>query len=222
MFSEIEKEYQRGLPEKRFIKYYCWRVVPIVLIAFLVIAILGFDSHLVAIVAGVLLLLLALWFIIRDIRTTMGKHANKKSFSSLLVAYLKNDDNVRLGNLILDLKKHHICTKDDLKLALEYFEKRQPVSTKPSLLEWTLSVVIALAPVIILAYDDATQTIDRTKLLAVLVPTMEVTLSVIMPIIVIKAITAHATKSRAKTDALLMEDLAFLYVNFDQYKDNLK
>lgn len=158
----------------------------------------------------------------RDIKATMGKQVHAKGIIKTLVQYFEADRRIRMGNLLIDLREHNVRTKTDLKLAMDYFEKLIPTKTRPGLLEWTLSVIVALVPVIVLAYDDSTRTINSAEVFALLRPTLEIALAVIMPILLIKIVLSFISSSRTKVESALVEDLAYIYINYEDFRENLE
>lgn len=223
MFSEIEKQYKKGLQERRFSAYYWPRAVIIVILALVADFGFGIDRWLVYGITVALLMLFVMIFFIRDIRSSLKELSAKQKTRSRpsLAMYLEYDDRLRIDNLILDLARHNLRTKTDLELAITYFERQRPVSTKPNLLEWTLSVAVAMSSVILLAYDTETGTIDGQKFVSAFGSTLAVALIVLTPVILAKIISSRIAVHRSKVDNFLIEDLAFLYVNYDKFKDRL-
>lgn len=224
MFSEIEREYKKGLQQKRFIAYY-WPCATLVVILAVVFA-LVFSSlrWLIYGCAVIIFCILAVAFLVWDYH-----HAGKlfrsvrisKTFSAKLVAYYLADDKHRIDNLISDLARHQIRTKDDLLLTLNYFQSRLPSDTKPNLLGWVLTAVITLSSIVIVAYDGSIGTINLHKLIPIFGSTLVVALLILTPVIIAKIISTTMSISRNKIDSSLVEDLAYIYVHFDQYRGRL-
>lgn len=221
MFNDIEKSYRRGFQAKRFFNYYLRHAIPAVAVAIVAIYIFGIWDWLATIIIAVLLILYIIWFFMRDIKITMGKQVHSKGMIKILVEYFEADRRIRMGNLLVDLRKHNIRSKDDLQLAIQYFEQQIPSKSRPGLLEWTLSVIIALAPVIVLAYDNTTGTINSAEVFAILRPTVEIALAVIMPILLIKIVMSFVSSSHTKVENCLVDDLAYIYVNFKDFQQDL-
>lgn len=221
MFSDIEQKYKKGLSEKRFWEFYLKWATPAVVIAVILAVLLGFNSFLVSALVAFLLAFFAVRFFIRDMQMVIpGKMP--KSLHEKLAAYTQADDEVRMKNLVHDLRAHHLQTKDDIRITLEYFEKQRPVTTRTSLLEWVLSVAITLASIVALAYDDTDSAVNNLKLIGIIWPTVKIVLVIMVPILVIGVISKKVFFSRAKIDSILVEDLAYIYVNFDLFEDRLK
>lgn len=221
MFSEIEKTYHQGLLERRFWTYY-WRLaVPAVVIAIIVSEFLHIGIHWLALIMGALLLALVVNFFIKDIRKLLsGQKIN--GLRAQLRAYHEADTNLRRDNLLADLKAHHLSSRDDIQLAFQYFERQRPVRTRSGVLEWALSVALGLASIVALAYNDEMHVVDLAKLAGIFWPTLKIVLIIVIPIVIIGFTVSRIFFSRARIDSILVEDLAYIYVNYDQFKAKLK
>lgn len=224
MFSEIEKAYYKGLLEFRFWSYY-WRLaIPAVIITIVVSELLHIGAHWVSLVMGIILLLLVIIFFVRDINTALvdAKAKPVSDIRAKLRIYHEADTERRLNNLLEDLKAHHCTSRDDIQLAFQYFEHQRPVRTRSGILEWVLSAAIGLASIVALAYNDEIHVVDFSKLAGILWPTIKIVLIVVLPIAIIGLIVSQVFFSRARIDSILVEDLAYIYVNFDKFKAKLK
>lgn len=224
LFSEIEREYKKGLQQKRFIAYY-WPCAALVVVLAIVFA-LVFSSlrWLIYGCAVIIFCMLAIAFLVWEYH-----HAGKlfrsvrisKTFSAKLAAYYIADDKRRIDNLVDDLARHQIRTKDDILLTLNYFQTRLPGNTKPNLLGWVLTAVITLSSIVIVAYDGSIGTINLHRLIPIFGSTLVVALLILTPVIIAKIISTTMSISRNKIDSSLVEDLAYIYVHFDQYHERL-
>lgn len=216
MFSEIEKEYKKGLPELRFRAYYARLAIPLMVAAYLASKAFNINSWLTAAIMGVLLLMFVIMYLIKDIRS-LSKYEKGMKLSKWLANYNQADEKRRLDSLIVSLRKNHLNTKDDIKLALDHFEQRVPAPSHPSILEIILSVSVALMSVTTLAYDEENRAIDFTKFWNILWPTLSVIFIVMVPVVIIAALVKKLIFSHTKIEVILVEDLAYIYVNYDQF-----
>lgn len=224
MFSEIEREYRKGLQQKRFIAYY-WPCATLVVILAIVFA-LVFSSlrWLIYGCAVIVFCMLVIAFFVWDYH-----HASKlfrsvrdgKNLSARLAAYYIADDSHRIDHLLNDLARNQITTKDNVKLTLDYFQSRLPGDAKPNLLGWVLTAVITLSSVVIVAYDSSIGTINLHKLIPIFGSTLVVALIILTPVILAKVISTIMSISRNKLDSSLVEDLAYIYVHFEEYRERL-
>lgn len=225
MLSEIEKEYRKGLQERRFNAYYWPRAALVVFAA--ILGALIFNSHYWWIygIAVVLLLAFVVIFFLKDIRVASKEYESvraSKGMVAKLQAYFAADDAMRLDNLIKDLARNQIRTKDELRLTLDYFQNRLPGNSRPNILEWVITTVITLSSIIIVTYDDEMGDINLPKLLSAFGSTVIVALVFLTPIMIFKIIAVSISKSRNKLDTILVEDLAYIYVNFDKFERQLQ
>ena len=142
----------------------------------------------------------------------------KRGIIAKLQSYFETDDAMRVNNLVTNLTKHDIRTKEDLKLAIEYYESRLPMNTKPNLMDWILTTIVTVASVALVAYDEATSTIDVQKFLNVFISALIVAAICITPILVFKIVRYALSRFRNRVDTILVEDLAEIYVNFEGYE----
>ena len=224
MFSEIEKTYKKGLPQKRFAAYYRPRAILVVIIALMVDFGLGVNRWLVyGVTVAVLVAFVALFFL-RDLRRASKKFPKlrqSRGLTNKIAAYIEFDDTLRIDNLIHDLNRHHLKTRDDIEVAIHFFETHHRLEAQTSVLEWVLTAAVAILSLVVVAYDDGTRAIDFEKLFMVLAPTFGVTLLLLTPFLLAKLISHGIDSSRTKVDSSLVEDLAYIYVNFDKYRDKL-
>lgn len=221
MFTEIERAYRKGLREQRFSVYYWPKALITIVLTIVLVYGLGFQDWVVYILATAILLGFAIYFLIKDVREIIGERPDLTLYARLRT-YFVEDDEVRISNLLVDLYEHGLEEKSDLKLAIDYFERRRPILTRPSLLEWLLSAIVALASLIVIVYDESTGVIDNVKFSAILGATFELSLVVILPIFAVRLFMAHTDSVRRKLDSILVEDLAYIYVNFDEYLEQLE
>lgn len=225
MFSEIEKEYRKSVQERRYWSYYIKWAAPITVVAIVLSLIFRHLYGLIHLVTVMLLVGLLVIFIVRDIKATdeMARAVRRKrGIAAKLQSYFETDDTIRVNNLVANLAKHDIRTKEDLKLAIEYYELRLPMNTKPNLMDWILTTIVTVASVALVAYDEATSTIDVQKFLNVFISALIVAAICITPILVFKIVRYILSRFRNRVDTILVEDLAEIYVNFEGYEERFE
>ncbi len=224
MFSEIEREYRKGLQQRRFIAYYWPCATSVVILAIVFALVFSPVRWIIYACAVVLLFVLVVIFFLWEyyrISKLFRSVRISKSIATKISAYYAADDKRRLENLVSDLARHKICTKDELSLTLSYFQSRLPGNAKPNLLGWVLTAVITLSSIVIIAYDSSIDTINLHRLVSVLGSTLVVALIILTPIILAKIISMAMSISHNKTESSLVEDLAYIYVHFDEYRAKL-
>lgn len=178
MFSEIEKEYKKGLQERRFFAYYWPRAIFIAALALVCDLAFGFNRWLVYGIMVLFLILFIAMFFLRDFRYGLAhvepEKLRKTARKHHMKVILEADDEIRINNLVADLRRHNLRTKSDLELAINYFERNRPVASKPNLLEWTLSIAVTLSSIVLLAYDTETGVINAQKFISAFGSTMTI------------------------------------------------
>lgn len=225
MFDEIEKEYQSKSQAKRFSDYYWPRVLIVVLVAIILNFIFSKYHWLLYGCAIIFFMFIVGFFFLKEYHhahKTIKTVRESRSFSTKYAAYSKADHTQRIDGLIASLARHNICTKSDIKLALDFFQSRLPANTKPKLLDWISTTIIALVSIIIITYDSSINTINIHRFFNVFAPSVVVALLLLTPFIIARLIFISISQSHDKMDTGLIQDLAYIYINFDKYQEKLK
>ncbi len=225
MFDAIEKSYKRDAAEQRYNKIY-W---PLAVILCLVAIIFSYTTSLnifliVGVLALVLLAIVVLFFYL-DIKKLGQSHAKLRDTNGVIAtlrAYFAVNDEARLDNLIKSLRQLNIRTSDDVKVMIEYFEHKLPSPAKPSLFSGTLSLILSIGTLVIVAYDDSINTINVSRLVSVLVPTISVAIIILLPFLLAQIVISVMNSIRRKKDTALVEDLIYIYINFATLEKRLK
>lgn len=221
MFSEIEKEYKKGLPELRFRAYYARLSIPLMIAAYLASRAFNINSWLTAAIMGVILLVVVVMYLAKDIRS-LSKYEKGMKLRKWLANYNQADEKRRLDSLTVSLRKNNLDTKDDIKLALDHFEQRVPAPSHPSLLETILSVSVALMSIVVVAYDEESNIVDFAKFWNLLWSTLGVAFIILVPVVAVSAVVRKLIFSHTKIEVILVEDLAYIYVNYDEFEAKLR
>lgn len=223
MFSDIEREYKKNLTEldHRFKSYYWPWAIAVLALALVADFLLKWNRWLVYGTVIIALAILVALFFFQDYRRERKKLPQKTPQYTRREIYTNTDDKRRIEELVVDLRKYHLTTRDDIKTALEYFERKMPVNDKSSLLEWLATAVIALASIVILAYDDDLGGVNLQRFIGMFGSAFALSLALLAPIVIGKAISLRVNGSQAELDARLVEDLAFIYVNYNDFEKAL-
>lgn len=220
MFEDIEKEYRRGLQDQRFRRFYWWRAGLVVVAAIIIHQVFKINFWIIYGIAVIILVGLIIRFFGREFRVAyqgFPEIQEAKGIVEKLRVYFAADDAMRIENLTRELKTYNIYTKENLKLALDYYQSRLPVVQRPNVLEWVITTVITLSSIVVVAYDDEIGAINFKILFAKFSSALMVAAIIITPFLLTKIISAAISKSRNKIDTILVEDLAYLYVNFEKF-----
>ena len=150
-----------------------------------------------------------------------SKLKDKTPILILFNAYIKEIESQNVNNLILLLKQYNFRTKNDLKLAIDYYNSEKPLKVESDYLGWIVSIALTLSSFIEIAYNNETQTIDMTKISIILGSTAGIIIGFIIPIIIIKLVINRIIIPKKRLQSNLSEDLSYIYLNFDKYKNQL-
>ncbi len=220
MFSQIEKNYQKKLHARRFLMHFWPRAILVVMFFLLLDFMLGLKHWITYIsVVAILLIVVALFFAKevqlagREFETVRGS----KGFKNKLKAYYAADDKRRINNLAQNLAEHAIRTKSDLETTLTFYQSRLPQNVKPNFLEWFLTTIVTLASILVVAYNDEAGSINVREFESALV----IAVIILVPFIIVKVITTIVSLSHINTDTILVEDLAYICVHYEEFEATL-
>lgn len=108
-----------------------------------------------------------------------------------------------------------------MKLAIDYYNSEKPIKVESDYLEWIVSIALTLSSFIEIAYNNETQTIDTTKISFILSSILGILLGFLVPIIMIKIIMNKQFISKKTIRSNLSDDLSYIYLNFNKYKNQL-
>lgn len=217
MFQDIEKQYKKSFKERQFNIFY-WSIATILIILYII-----FQNALKSkefILFSILFVFIIIYFA-TDYYETIKNTKKIKGFKQHVILYAEETRKQQLNNLIASLKFYNFKTKNDLKLAIDYFNNQRPITIESSFLAWIVSASLTIASFIEIAYDKETLSIDYTKLSII----SESTLGIIFIFIVIFAFFKITFKfsyfSKKSIQSELVDDLTYIYMNFDKYKNQL-
>lgn len=218
MFENIEKEYKKNSKEVRFTKFYWISAV----ISTTIFSITKIDNN-IRNYNFITIILLVIAYLIIDYNKTMKTCAksNKNKLTNNIKTYLHILKNGNLNNLITLLKNNNFKTKNDLKLAIDYFNSKRSIKIESSFWGHIVSALVSIASILAVAYDPITQKIDYNKISVIYGTSIGYILIAILPIIIIKLIINNIAFSKEKLHLELSDKLSYIYINFDKYKNQL-
>lgn len=219
MFKDIEKNYKKNLRETKFNKFY-W------ITSFLLIlgsSILQISDNIKPYFIYTLLFIFVIgYFIINYIKTMKNVNIKKKiNIIEKLKIYSSEVEKQNFNNIILLLKQYNFKTKNDLKLAIDYYNSEKPIKVESDYLGWIVSISLTLSSFIEIAYNTETQAIDTTKISVILGSALGIIIEFLIPIIIFKIIINKSFTSKKTIRSNLSDDLSYIYLNFDKYKNQL-
>lgn len=219
MFKDIEKNYKKNLRETKFNKFY-W------ITSFLLIlgsSLLQISDNIKPYFIYTLLFIFVIgYFIINYIKTMKNVNIKKKiNIIEKLKIYSSEVEKQNINNIILLLKQYNFKTKNDLKLAIDYYNSEKPIKVESDYLGWIVSISLTLSSFIEIAYNTETQAIDTTKISVILGSALGIIIGFLIPIIIFKIIINKSFTSKKTIRSNLSDDLSYIYLNFDKYKNQL-
>lgn len=219
MFKNIEKNYKKGLNETKFNRFY-WTT------SFLLIfssSLLKIPDNVKPYFIYVLLFIFVIgYFIVNYIKIMKNINIKKKiSFIDKLKIYSNEVKKQNFNKIIQLLRQYNFKTKNDLKLAIDYFNSEKPIKVESDYLGWIVSISLTLSSFIDIAYNNETQTIDTTKISIILGSTLGIIIEFLIPIIILKLIINNIFISKKTIRSNLSDDFSYIYLNFNKYKNQL-
>ena len=145
----------------------------------------------------------------------------KINFIDKLKIYSNEVKKQNFNKIIQLLKQYNFKTKNDLKLAIDYFNSEKPIKIESDYLGWIVSISLTLSSFIEIAYNNETQTIDTTKISVILGSTLGIMIGFLISIITLKLIINNLFISKKTIRSNLSDDLSYIYLNFNKYKNQL-
>mgnify|MGYP004544179385 FL=1 len=219
MFKDIEKNYKKNLSETKFNKFY-WTASFLLILSYSLLKI--FDDVNPYFIYVLLFIFVIGYFIVNYIKIMKNINIKKKiSFIDKLKIYSNEVKKQNFNKIIQLLRKYNFKTKNDLKLAIDYFNSEKPIKIESDYLGWIVSISLTLSSFIEIAYNNEMQTIDTTKISVILGSTLGIIIGFLIPIIILKLIINNLFISKKAIRSNLSDDLSYIYLNFNKYKNQL-
>lgn len=223
MFVDIEKEYKKISKERKFTIYYWCSAIFVFLIATIISNAFETSGNFkyYFIYTAFIILILAYFYIdfVNSIKS-LKVRKNEKIINKLKI-YITQIRNNHINNLLNILAKYNFRTKNDLKLAIDYYNSKQPIKVESSFLAWIVSTALTISSFIEIAYDSETKTIDYQKITVILGSTIGYIIYLLIPIICFKLIINSIVLPKKKIQSQLSEDISYIYLNFSKFVNQL-
>lgn len=215
----MEKKYKKGLNENKFNKFYWSTSFFLIFGSFL----LKIPDNVKPYFIYVLLSIFVIgYFIVNYIKIMKNNNIkNKTNFIEKLNAYSNEIKKQNFNRIILLLKQYNFKTKNDLKLAIDYFNSEKSIKVESDYLGWIISISLTLSSFIEIAYNTETQTIDTTKISVILGSTIGILIEFLITIIILNIVINVLFISKKTIRSNLSDDLSYIYLNFNKYKNQL-
>ena len=219
MFEQLENQYKRQLKEIKFNKFY-W--INAIFLTLLTACFKNFFKNKTCVIYIILIVLVVMYFI-HDYKTTLKntKLPRKTNIIKKIAIYKNKNYTQCINNLVIIIKKYNIKTKNDIKIAIDYFNSKKSIKVESNLLGWIVSATLTLASFIEIAYDSQTQTLDYSKISIILGSSLGIIICFLIPILIIKFIITSIIFQKERLHSNISEDLTYIYFNFNKYKNQL-
>jgi len=225
MFSNLEKEYKKISKINQFAKYY-WKCAFILFTALSLLFYIISNNYYIYIYIFTFLLffILIFMYIYNDYKNTMKNIIfNKNDGIGKKIKEYKNKNVQKYkSNLIKLLIKYNFKTREDLKLAIDYYNAKQPKKIQSSFFTWFISTLLTISSFIEIAYDIDKNEINFHKLYLILNSSLSYIIIFTVPILVVRIIIESIFFSNNKLYSQLIDDLSNIYINYDKYGNLLE
>ena len=219
MFKDIEKNYKKNLNETKFNKFY-WATSFLLILSSLLLKIS--DNVRPYFIYILLFIFVIGYFIVNYIKIMKISNIKKKiSFIDKLKVYSNEVKKQNFNKIIQLLRQYNFKTKNDLKLAIDYFNSEKPIKVESDYLGWIVSISLTLSSFIEIAYNNETKAIDTTKISIILGSTLGIIIGFLIPIIILNLLINNLFISKKTIRSNLSDDLSYIYLNFNKYKNQL-
>ena len=219
MFKNIEKNYKNNLRESKFNKYYWTISLTLIFISLIFKIPNNIKAYFIYIP---LFIFVIIYFGIDFVKITKNYTNNKKNkFLTKFKIYIKEVENQNINNLISLLKQYNFKTKNDLKMAIDYYNSEKPIKVESNYLGWIVSIALTLSSFIEIVYNTETQAIDTAKISVILGSTAGIIIVFLISIIFLNFFINSVVIPKKRLQSNLSEDLTYIYLNFDKYKNQL-
>ena len=219
MFKNIEKKYKKNLRETKFNKFY-W------ITSFLLIlssSLLKIPNNIKPYFIYPLLFIFVIGYFTLNYIRTMKKINIKEKINIIekLKIFTNEIEKQRFDNIISLLRQYNFRTKNDIKLAIDYYNSGKPIKVESDYLGWIVSFAITLSSFIEIAYNEETKSIDATKISVILSSALGIIIRFLIPIIIFKIMINIIFISKKTLRSNLSDDLSYIFLNFNKYKNQL-
>lgn len=223
MYEIIETEFKKNNPYKKYEKGYWVYYFILVVIANLLNIIFKINNWLLAFITFLLFLISVFIFIYWKIRKSYNKFEFKKyGFKKLLKKYIQNLNATITRNLINTLKKNNINSKDKIKILIDYYNRKEPVNTKSNFTSVITDFFITIASIVVIAYNDVTSILNSTTIINVLFYSFIITFVIVLFTFSAKYLFRGIFPEKEYYNSSLLEELTYLYMNYNEYEPKFK
>ena len=223
MYEKIEKEFKKNNPYKKYrITYWIYCFV-LVLIVNLLNIVLKINDWILVIITFLIFIISVFMFIYFNIKKNYSKEMfNKYKFIKLLKKYVQNLNLRITKNLIVTLKENNVNSKDKLKILIDYYNRKEPISIKAGFTSVIADLFVTIASIVVIAYNDITKILNTNIVIDIIYYSFIVTLIIFILAVMTKYIYRGIFLEKEYYNSSLLDELTYIYMNYDHYKNKLK
>ncbi len=215
MFSKLEKQYKDLDFFSVFNKYY-WKWA-IRLIAFYIVLFLLFPQYndFFAKALYLEIFIACAYYIYIDYKKTVFTKY-KLSLKHKIKFYVFRKKSIKKDEIIRVFIENGLVDKENIMLALNYYNSKQPIVIESSFFGWFFSTSLALFSIIEIGYDKSKGQIDFNMIYNFF---YSIYISAILPILVVivaKIIIDNFNKNKLLLYSDIAADLSNFYMNFER------
>lgn len=222
MFTNILNEYKKNSHERKINIFY-WSIALILIILSTIIkTFTNLNTIIICISLFATLIIAITIYFIKDYKRITKNQLQEKKLKDKLIIYVEEINKQKINKLIDSLKMYNISNKTNLKLAIDFYNNEKPKKIESDYLGWIVSSALTISSFIEIAYDSQSQTIDTTKLSVIMESTIGYIIIIILGIGMIKSIISGIIIPKQKSQSEISEDLTYIYINYNKYKNKLE
>lgn len=221
MFEDIKKEYKKVDKEIKFVKTYSVCAIAFIISSCIIIYAFNLPAYCILYFDTLFIMLMLLYLYMDYKKITKNSKLTKKNIVTKINIYRSINQDNHVKNLIKILNTFNCKSKSNLKLALDYYNSKQPLSVKTSLGEWIISAAVTLISIAQIAYDNNTGAINYDKLFTFLGSATGFVIFSIIILLIFKFFIKAVFISNNEINSKLASDISTIYINYDNYRSKL-
>lgn len=223
MYELIEKEFKKNNPYKKYRIIYWVYCFILVLIVNLINIVFKINNLVLVIITFLTFIISVFMFIYFKIKKNYSKKKFKKyKFIKLLKEYVQNLNLTITKNLIVTLKENNVNSKDKLKILIDYYNRKGPISIKTGFTSIIADLFVTIASIVVIAYNDITKILNINTVINIVYYSLIATLIIFILTVMIKYIYRGIFPQNEYYNSSLLDELTYIYMNYNHYKNKLK
>ena len=224
IYNNLLKDFKKIKPIKRFNNYYMIYTLFGLLLTCFLIYYFKINSLIIFFINFFLAGFTIFIYAIFDMKNYLTIEEMKTSLINKIKNYLLKISLEKTDYLVMLLKSYNITNKEDIKLFIEYYSNKHPITIKTSVWDFITSISITIASLVIVFVNVGTGKINIEALkvglinLAVIVLIIVTVISLITFLLNFVINTFKEPEINLYTD--ITDELTYIYLRYDKYFPN--